>query len=100
MSFAEFYIELYYFEPEEFLNTLAKLRKVFSESTDAKITIKDFEQGPPFQSPIQIFITGDDLSILRRISSDVEAMLSKQEGVINLENMFVKRHVEGLPELP
>jgi len=96
MSFAEFYIELYYFEPEEFLNTLAKLRKVFSESTDAKITIKDFEQGPPFQSPIQIFITGDDLSILRRISSDVEAMLSKQEGVINLENMFVKTNTELL----
>jgi multidrug efflux pump subunit AcrB len=96
MSYAEFYVELYEFEPEAFLNTLAKLREVFKESTNAKITIKEFEQGPPFTSPIQIYITGDDLSVLRGISSDVEAILAKQKGVINLENMFVKTNTEIL----
>ncbi len=82
-------MELYEFVPEAFLNTLAKLRELFKESTDAKVTIKEFEQGPPFESPIQIFITGDELSVLRKISSDVEAILAKQSGAINLEQIFL-----------
>lgn len=93
---ADFYVELYEFEPEAFAATLAKLRKVFSQYIDARISVKDFEQGPPFESPIQLFVTGEDLETLRTISADVEAMVGRQPGVINLENMFVKTNTEML----
>ncbi|HKK63903.1 MAG TPA: efflux RND transporter permease subunit [Bacteroidales bacterium] len=93
---ADFYVELYEYEPESFQNTLIKLRSVFNDYPGAMISVKEFEQGPPYESPIQLFITGADLEILRKISSEVEEKLSSQPGVINLDNLFVKTNTELL----
>lgn len=95
-TFAECYVELYNFDPDDFAETLALLRRTFSGYPGGLISIKEFEQGPPFESPIQIYITGNDMDTLRTISSDVEGMLQNQKGVLNLENLFVKTNTELL----
>lgn len=95
-STAEFYVEMYAYDPDDFAGTLARLREAFSQYTKAIISVKEFEQGPPFDSPIQIFITGDDLEALQKISEDVEEMLAKQPGVINMENLFSGTNTEML----
>lgn len=95
-AIAEFYVELYEFEPEAFARTLQRLREAFAGYTDARVSVREFEQGPPFESAIQVYVKGDELDQLRRISADVEAMLSNQPGVINLENLFVKTNTELL----
>jgi multidrug efflux pump subunit AcrB len=58
--------------------------------------VKEFEQGPPFDAPVQIYLTGEDLEVLRKISADVEGMLEEQPGAINIENKFVKTNTELL----
>jgi len=95
-STADFYVELYGYDPDEFEATLARLRQAFSRYSKAMISVKEFEQGPPFNSPIQIFLTGDDLDVLRKISEDVEEMLAEQPGVINLDNLFSGTNTEML----
>ncbi len=95
-AIAEFYVELYEFEPEAFEMTLQQLRNTFRQYAGAMISVREFEQGPPYESAIQVYVTGDELDQLRRISADVEEMLSKKPGVINLENLFVKTNTELL----
>jgi multidrug efflux pump subunit AcrB len=58
--------------------------------------VKEFEQGPPFDAPVQIYLTGDDLDLLREISADVEGMLEEEPGAINIENKLIKTNTELL----
>lgn len=93
-SIAEFYVELYDYEPESFALTMQRLRAVFSDYFAARVSVREFEQGPPYESAIQIYVTGDDLEQLRNISADVEQMVAERPGAINLENLFVKTNTE------
>jgi len=96
IRYAEIYVELYEFEPEAFAATLARLRKEFDRFPGARIRVKEFEQGIPYDAPVQIFLTGEDLEVLGEISSDVEDMIRAQPGAINIENQFVKTNTELL----
>ena len=95
-SIAEFYVELYEFEPEAFAGTIRRMRAAFDSNSAARISVKEFEQGPPYESAIQVYVTGDDLDKLREISADIEEIIADQPGVINLENLFVKTNTELL----
>ena len=94
--YAELYVQLYSYENEAFKETIDRLRKAFDDYPGALIRVKEFEQGPPFDAPVQIYLTGDDLEVLREISADVEDMIREQPGAINIENQFVKTNTELL----
>jgi multidrug efflux pump subunit AcrB len=96
MRFAEIYVELYERDNEEFEALLLSLRDEFDNYPGARIQVKEFEQGPPFDAPVQIFLTGDDMDVLREISSDVEELIREQPGAINIDNLFVKTNTELL----
>jgi len=95
-AIAEFYVELYAYEPESFALTMQQMRTAFSDYSGARVSVREFEQGPPYESAIQVYVTGDDLEKLREISADVEEMLAERPGAINLENLFVKTNTELL----
>jgi multidrug efflux pump subunit AcrB len=97
--YAEIYVELYGYEETAFAETLRKLREEFDRHPGARIRVKEFEQGVPFSAPIEINLTGDDLDVLREISSDVEEFIREQPGSINIENQFVKTNTELLFEI-
>jgi len=96
MRFAEIYVELYRYSPEQFPRILSRLREDFDQFPGARIRVKEFEQGPPFTAPIQIYLNGDDLDLLKEISADVEGFIREQPGAINVENQFVKTNTELL----
>ncbi len=93
-TFAEVYVVLKQYDPESFSSILSGLRKEFETFAGARIRVKEFEQGPPFDAPVQIYITGEDLEVLREISSEVEGYVREQPGAINIENQFVKTNNE------
>ncbi len=95
-SFAEIFVQLYDYDSEEFPKIIEHLRNEFDAYPGARISVKEFEQGPPFDAPVQIYLTGEDLEVLREISADVEGMLEEQPGAINIENKFVKTNTELL----
>jgi multidrug efflux pump subunit AcrB len=99
MRFAEIYVEFVDYEPEEFARRVQRLRDIFDDHPTARIRVKEFEQGPPFEAPVQIFVNGEDLDVIRRISADVEEMIRSQPGAINIENQFVKTNTELLFEI-
>lgn len=96
MSFAEVYVELYSYTPELFESVISKLRSAMDLYPGARIRVKEFEQGPPVDAPIQIFLNGDDLKVLKELSKEVEGFIREQAGVVNIENQFVKTNTELL----
>jgi multidrug efflux pump subunit AcrB len=99
IRFAEIYAGLHEYKSDEFALTLKKLRDCFDGYPGARIRVREFEQGPPFEAPVQIFLTGDDLELLRQISADVEQMIRDQPGTLNVENQFVKTNTELLLDI-
>ena len=89
-SFAEVFVQLKEFNREYFDEILASLRSDFNNYPGAKINIKEFEQGVPVSAPIEIFITGTEMDMLKQISDDIETNIEEQKGVINVNNQMSK----------
>lgn len=62
------------------------LRAKFNSYPDAKIEIKQFEQGPPVDAPVAIRIFGDNLDTLKSLSAKVEQVMKSTEGTIYVNN--------------
>jgi multidrug efflux pump subunit AcrB len=86
--FAEIYVELEEYDARKFGELTANLRSVFSGFPGARINIREFEQGVPVEAPVAIYITGDNVDVLRNISRDVEEMLGSSRGAVNIENIL------------
>jgi len=86
MSHAQFYVELKEYDREKVANFLDELREELADYPDARIDVKELEQGSPTEAPIAIRIVGEKLDILKDISSDVEKAIASTPGAINVDN--------------
>ena len=68
------------------LEILETLRSKFANHSEARIEIKNFEQGPPVVAPVEVRIYGDHLDSLRVLASKTEAILKKTEGTMYVNN--------------
>lgn len=73
-------------KPKKKTEIINQLQSKFSTYPNAKIIVKDFEQGPPLESPIAIRLFGDNLDTLRTLSSDIEKLLKSTEGTMHVNN--------------
>lgn len=65
---------------------IRKLRKKFADFPDARIEIKDFEQGTPIEANIVVRIFGENQDTLRSLSFKVEELLRKHPGTFYINN--------------
>jgi multidrug efflux pump subunit AcrB len=85
-NFAQFYVQLIDISPEDKTVLIDKLREKFFLYPNARIEVKDFEQGPPLEAPVAIRIFGENLDTLRNLSMQVEQILAKTPGTIYVKN--------------
>lgn len=85
-NFAQFYVQLLDISPEDKTVLIDKLREKFFLYPNARIEVKDFEQGPPLEAPVAIRIFGENLDTLRELSMQVEQILAKTPGTIYVKN--------------
>jgi len=86
-NFAQFFVQLEKeIKPEYKTALIDKLRLKFLRYPNAKIEVKDFEQGPPLEAPVAIRIFGENLDSLRSLSLKVEQILIKTPGTIYVNN--------------
>lgn len=86
-NFAQFYVQLQKDQtPEEKTILIDKLREKFFLYPNAKIEVKDFEQGPPLEAPVAIRLFGENLDTLRSLSMKVEQLVTKTPGTIYVNN--------------
>lgn len=88
--FAEIFVQISSYDPEQFDRFITNLRSFFGVYPDAQINILEFEQGVPVAAPIMVYIHGENFEILKKISKEVEEKLKAQPGVININNELAR----------
>lgn len=73
-------------QPKEKEAIIDELRERFIYYPNAKIEVKNFEQGPPVDAPIAIRVFGEDLDTLRKVATQVEDIISGTPGTIYVNN--------------
>jgi multidrug efflux pump subunit AcrB len=85
-NYAQLFVQLNETTPHEKKKLIDQLRNKFKDYPNAKIQVKDFEQGPPVEAPIAIRLFGEDLDTLRSLAFRVESLLKKTPGTIYVDN--------------
>ncbi len=83
---AQIFVQLNNTAPEEKRTLIDSLRLKFKNYPNAKIEVKDFEQGPPVEAPIAIRLFSENLDTLRALSFKVQTLLQKTEGTMYVNN--------------
>lgn len=87
---AQLFIILNELERPELQQLVKDLRRDFAEIPGAKVTVKEFQQGPPVEAPIAIRVLGDDLALLRQAAADVEQLILQTSGTVNVDNPMAR----------
>lgn len=85
-NIAELFIQLQPVDPAEKNEIIDRLREELKFYPNAKIEVKDFEQGPPVEAPVAYRIFGENLDTLRKVAADIETILKETEGMIYVNN--------------
>ncbi|MDN4163937.1 efflux RND transporter permease subunit [Cytophagales bacterium LB-30] len=86
-NFAQFFVQVKDgTTPETKTQLIDKLREKFMFYPNARIEVKDFEQGPPLEAPVAMRIFGENLDTLRHIALEVEQLITKTPGTIYVNN--------------
>jgi multidrug efflux pump subunit AcrB len=86
-DFAEIFVLLHPdVRADKKVELIEKLRAKWSPYLGAKVEVKDFEQGQPIISPVEVRVFGENLDTLKAIAGKVENLLLKTEGTIYTNN--------------
>jgi multidrug efflux pump subunit AcrB len=97
---ADVYVELDEYSDASTPALLERLRAKFTTIPGAEIGIREFENGPPVQAPIEIRLIGDDLDALRRMSAVVASRLAAVSGTRDVRDPLAIRRTDiaALPD--
>lgn len=86
-DFAELFVQLQPdTKPDEKLEIIQKLRTFWTPFPGAKVEVKDFEQGTPMISPVEVRLFGSNLDTLQNLAADVEDLLQQTPGTLYINN--------------
>lgn len=74
------------YDEEKIKALVAQLRQDFNQWQQAKITVKEFTQGPVTDQPIAIRLISESLPDLTKVANDLASEMRKTIGVINIDN--------------
>jgi len=86
-DFAEIFVQLDPdTRPDKKAVLVENLRQAWTPYPGAKVEVKDFEQGVPMISPVEVRLLGDNLDTLRSLASGVEQLLKNTKGTLYVNN--------------
>ena len=85
-NLGEVFVELRAFDPKRTPKLFEALRARFNEYAAARISLRQFQQGPPVDAPVAIRIVGPEIEGLRRIADQVEQVLKATPGTRDVNN--------------
>ena len=85
-KYGQIVVVLKAFEQSKVSSLVNTLRSEFEQWPQAKITVKEFTQGPVTDQPIAIRLTSESLADLERVANDLASKMSRTAGVVNIDN--------------
>src|SRR5690606_8399199 len=87
ISYADIFVQLHGdVKSKDKIALIERLRKQWSPYLGAKVEVRDFEQGVPVISPVEVRIFGDNLDTLQQLALRIEDMLKTTEGTEYVNN--------------
>ncbi len=83
---AEVFAEVEDYEPAKANRLLDGLRESFEGYPGARISVHQFENGPPVAAPIEIRVIGQDIGTLRMLAAEVEKLIAGIPGTRDVMN--------------
>lgn len=85
-NYAELLVQLERFDPATTPALLDTLRAELSTEVNARIQVKEFENGPPLDAPIAMRIVGEDVDTLRGLAAKVQGVFEATPGTEDVRN--------------
>ena len=85
-GYGEIFVTLESYSTRKTPELLDGLRTRLDQYPGAKISVKEFVNGPPVSAPIAIRIVGPDLQVLDQLAREVESVLEKTPGTRDVRN--------------
>ena len=85
-NYAEVFAILDHYDTRRTPRRLDELRAQLDRYPAARITVKEFINGPPVTAPIAVRVVGADLQVLDRLSRQVEKLLEDTPGTRDVKN--------------
>jgi multidrug efflux pump subunit AcrB len=85
-NLGEIFVELRNFDGKRTPQLFEELRARFNDYPAARISLKQFTQGPPVDAPVAIRIVGPEIDGLRSIAGQVEQVLKATPGTRDVNN--------------
>jgi multidrug efflux pump subunit AcrB len=83
---AELFVVIDHFDGRRTPAMLDSLRAQFDVYPNARIQVKEFENGPPIDAAIALRVTGPDLDTLRALAAQLEGLVSGTPGTRDVRN--------------
>lgn len=93
-NYAQLYVQLTHYDVDEVAEFIKNVRNDFAQIPEAKVTLKEFMQGPPYEAPIEIRLLGDNLTDLRFAAQITEDIVASIEGTVSIDNPMSKNKVD------
>ncbi|WP_111626657.1 efflux RND transporter permease subunit [Larkinella arboricola] len=93
-NFSQFFVQLHDMPPAQKRQLIDKMRDKFKFYPNARIEVKDFEQGPDQEAPVAIRVFGENLDSLRTVAANVEKVLKTTPGLIYINNPLATRKTD------
>jgi multidrug efflux pump subunit AcrB len=84
--YGEIFVTMTDFKPKEGPAFLEAMRTKFNAYPDARIIVKQFENGPPVEAPVAIRFLGPDLAVLKSLSGQLAKVMADMEGTRDIED--------------
>ncbi len=85
-GYGEIFVTLESYNTRKTPELLDGLRIRLDQYPGARISVKEFINGPPVSAPIAIRVVGPDLQVLDQLAREVEALLDKTPGTRDVRN--------------
>lgn len=86
-SYADIYVQLHDdIKSADKIVIIEELRKKWTPFLGAKVEVRDFEQGVPVISPVEVRIYGDHLDTLQSLANRVEMLITQIDGAEYVSN--------------
>lgn len=85
-NYAEVFVQLDEYSPRSTPRMLEALRRELGAYPNARIVVREFENGPPIDAPIEVRVLGPDLEGLEKLARQVEELIEATPGARDVEN--------------
>lgn len=85
-GYGEIFVTLESYNTRKTPELLDGLRSRLDQYPGARISVKEFINGPPVSAPIAIRIVGPDLQVLDQLAREVESLIEKTPGTRDVRN--------------